>query len=349
MTGNSGAIHGTVGGFAVYNGERHMRRSEVLKQRVRNDRNRGTEASRMRGMTAVIGVISTRASRLRETSTRARAVVSARARAVVVAGSALLLAAALTTLPAAAEPIRLGGTGSGLGTMQRLAEAYARKDPSVRIVVVPNLGSSGGIKALQAGAVELAVTSRAPKTEELASGLQAFEYGRSPFVFVTNGRSSGNTISRHLAAQYFSGRISQWPDGTPVRLVLRPATDGDTALQEAFSAEMAEAVKAAHARPGMVIANTDQDAADEAQRLPGSLATNTLALLLSEQRHLRVLTLDGIVPSVKTLADGAYPYHKPLYLVRRAADAPPDVQRFIDFVRSGEGRALLEKLGHWVP
>ena len=255
----------------------------------------------------------------------------------------------LTALPAAAETIKLGGTGSGLGTMQQLAEAYARKDPSTQVVIVPNLGSSGGVKALLAGAVDLAVISRAPKNTELAGGLVAYEYGRSPFVFVSHAKTSSDGISRRAAADYFSGRVANWPDGSPVRVVLRPTSDGDTELQAAFSPDMPAAVKAAHARPGMVIANTDQEAADETARLPGSLGTNTLALLYSEDRRLRVLALDGVVPSVKSLADGTYPHHKPLYLLHRGNSVSPTALRFIDFVRSDEGRALLAKLGHWVP
>lgn len=260
-----------------------------------------------------------------------------------------LLIAAFAPLAAADTTIRVGGTGSGLGTMQRLAEAYARKEPSSRMVIVPNLGSSGGVKALLAGVVDLAVISRAPKAEELAGGLIAYEYGRTPFVFVTHSKSDASSISLRAAAEYFSGRAAQWPDGVPVRLVLRPASDGDTALQAAFSPAMAEAIKLAHARPGMVIANTDQDAADEAARLPGSLANAALALLLSEERRLRILALDGVSPSVNALADGTYPHHKRLFLLWRRDGQSTTAQRFVDFVRSDEGRQLLGKLGHWVP
>ncbi|HEX6362947.1 MAG TPA: substrate-binding domain-containing protein, partial [Albitalea sp.] len=96
-----------------------------------------------------------------------------------------LLAAALLLPAAAADPVRLGGTGAALGTMAALARAYAQVEPSFRLHVVPNLGSSGGLKALAAGSIHIAVSGRAPKPEESAAGLRAVEYGRTAFVLAT--------------------------------------------------------------------------------------------------------------------------------------------------------------------
>lgn len=253
----------------------------------------------------------------------------------------------LAALSAAAAPIRVGGTGSALGTMRLLGDAFAKDDSKLRLQVVPNLGSSGGLRALQKGAIDIAVISRPLKPEELAAGLTAYEYGRSPFVLVTN-KTDARDLSRDALADMLSGRTSRWPDGTPVRPVLRPASDGDSDLLAAFSPKIAEALAQARAREGLVVASTDQDAADEAERLPGSLAANTLALVLSEKRTLNVLALDGVTPSVKALVQGQYPHFKSLYLVTRP-DARVPVNRFIAFVKSAQGRALLEAHGHFVP
>ena len=59
----------------------------------------------------------------------------------------------------AAETIKIGGTGSALGDMTRLAEAYMRANPDTKVVVLPSLGSAGGIKALRAGAIDIALTT----------------------------------------------------------------------------------------------------------------------------------------------------------------------------------------------
>jgi phosphate transport system substrate-binding protein len=149
-------------------------------------------------------------------------------------------------------------------------------------------------------------------------------------------------------ADYLSGRKGFWPDGSPVRVVMRPISDGDNGYIAALAPAIGDALKLAHQRPGMVVATTDQEAADEAARLSGSLAFNTLALLQTEQRRLNVVAFDGVAPTVKALAEGRYPHFKPLLIITREATSSA-AQRFIEFVKSPAGRALLEASGHFVP
>jgi ABC-type phosphate transport system substrate-binding protein len=63
----------------------------------------------------------------------------------------------------AANVLRLGGTGAGLANIQNLAEAFAKTHPGVVAKVLPSLGSSGGIKALLAGAIDASVSVRRPQ------------------------------------------------------------------------------------------------------------------------------------------------------------------------------------------
>ena len=257
---------------------------------------------------------------------------------------AMMLAAACN---AAAQTVRVGGTGSALGTVRLLADAFNKREAMpAALTIVPNLGSSGAIRALQAGAIDVALISRPLKPEEAAAGLLGFEYGRSPFVFVTS-KSGVKHITASMVADVLSGRAASWPDGQPVRFVMRPQSDGDNVYLASLAPAIDHALKIAHTRPGMVSAATDQEAADEAERLPGSLAVNTLALVLSEHRKLNVLAFDGATPSVKALASGTYPYFKPLLIVTRST-AGKNVQQFVEFFKSPQGRAILEANGHVV-
>lgn len=86
---------------------------------------------------------------------------------------------------AGAVPFRIGGTGSALGGMQLLADAFMQSHPGTEIAVLPSLGSGGGIKALRAGAIDIAVSSRPPKDTKRAPGMVDLEYARTPFVFAT--------------------------------------------------------------------------------------------------------------------------------------------------------------------
>jgi phosphate transport system substrate-binding protein len=250
-------------------------------------------------------------------------------------------------LAAEVDALRAGGTGSALGTMQILASAFSKNRGQTNVVtLVPNLGSSGGIKALKAGAIDIAFISQAPTAEMTAAGLVSFEYGRSPFVLVTNKAGVSNISSQEVAA-ILSGQKPFWADGEPVRFVMREVGDSDNEFLASFSPDIAAALKIARNREGLVIAMTDQEAADRAERLPGSLAMSTLALTLSERRKLTVLNFNGVIPSLKSLADGTYPHHKKLFIVTKGPVAGT-ARDFIEFIQSSAGRAILEANGHLV-
>lgn len=59
-----------------------------------------------------------------------------------------------------ADTLRIGETGAALGGMEILGQAFEKQHPGTSVEVLPSLGSSGGIKALLAGAVDLSAGSR---------------------------------------------------------------------------------------------------------------------------------------------------------------------------------------------
>jgi len=267
-------------------------------------------------------------------------------RALVLAGGiALLVFAERGT---AADPIKIGGTGSALGTIRLLADAFAKQDPDFRATIVPNLGSSGGIKALAGGAIDLAVASRPIKDDERKLGLTEIEYGRTPFVFAVATRSSVTAISVRQIADIYAGKMASWSDGGPIRVVLRPASDFDTDMVKSLSPEVRQALSVAERRPGVAFSVTDQDAANDIEKIAGAIGPSSRALILSEKRPLRALKLDGVEPTTKNIASGSYRYYKAVFLVT-GAKRPAAVQRFIAFIQSPAGRKILAQTGHWVP
>jgi phosphate transport system substrate-binding protein len=111
-----------------------------------------------------------------------------------------------------------------------------------------------------------------------------------------------------------------------------------------MSPAMSEAVDIALRRMGMIVATTDQEAVDAIETVPGAFGGTVLSLLLSQKHAVRVLALDGVVPSVRTMADRSYPYSKTFFMVTRKNPSAV-VRRFIDFVRSPAGSAILSKYG----
>jgi len=174
----------------------------------------------------------------------------------------------------------------------------------------------------------------------------AIEYGKTPFVFATarDNRATGLTADDIL--KIYSGKTNTWPDGKRLRLVLRPETDSDSDALRSMSVDMKSVLKSALSREGIKIAVTDQESADAIEAIPGALGTSTLALILSETRSLKVLTLDQVAPTPKTIADGTYRYFKSFYIISKPTSEVSG--KFVSFVLSPSGQKILSELGHWV-
>ena len=260
----------------------------------------------------------------------------------------VMLVSLLTPAYAQTEAFRIGGTGGALATLQLLADAYSQIHPEVEITVLPSLGSGGGIKALLAGAIQIAVSSRPLKNTETKLGAIAFEYGRTAFVFAVGRDTAVDSVTTQEVAAIYSGAREHWPDGTKIRLVLRPVGDSDSEMVRSISPEVREAKTLAEKRPGMLFAVTDQETANNLEKIPGAFGPSTLAQIITEQRALKPLRFNGIEPSTETVGNGSYPLYKPLFIVTRP-DTSAAAQQFISFIRSTAGHEILAQTGYVQP
>ncbi len=255
----------------------------------------------------------------------------------------VFLAAALGYGASAAE-LKVGGTGGDLGTMRKMADVCAAVNHGVTVTVVPSLGSGGGIKAVAAGAIDVAISSRPLKDAERKNGLVDFPYAETAMAIVTAGKQAIPDLSRSKLVAIFGKDDVAWPNGDPIRVVLRPSNDGDYALMAGAVDGMGAALQAAETRRAP-IGISDQDAATLLEANPGAIGFLSLSLILGESRALNVLPLDGVMPSVETLGNGTYPLRKVFHMATKVA--PPDRGRdFISFMRSPAGEKILHETGH---
>jgi phosphate transport system substrate-binding protein len=258
--------------------------------------------------------------------------------------STVMLSASLAT---AAEVIKIGGTGNALGTMQLLADAFVKESPDIRITVVPSLGTSGAIKALPKGALDIGLSSRPLTEEERRLGVNAVEYARSALVFAVAPKTQVFALTLSQVADIYSGKMVTWADCSLIRPVMRPAGDDNSRQIKAMSAALDSALSAAEQRPGAPFAASDQEAAEKMEGIPGAVGSTTLSLILSEHRALRALTLDGVEPTARNLASGKYPHIKRFFYITSTSPSPA-VKRFVAWLQSPTAREILIRNGHGI-
>jgi phosphate transport system substrate-binding protein len=269
--------------------------------------------------------------------------------------SVLLLTSFMVESSASTSPERkliITGSGSDIGAMRRMADGFQKKHPNVAIDVLPSIGSTGGIKAVKEGRIDIGLSSRPLTPEERSMGIIEEPYGRTPFTFAVQESNPANGVTLTEIEDIYAGKRRTWPDGTPIRLILRPWRDSFSVYLASINPRLKSASEKAHSIPGVFVGTTDQEAAEQIEKTPGSFGTTCSSLMAVEKRRIKALSVDGAAPILSNIADGVhvsagkYPYTMTMSLVYKRDNDKGEVKDFIKFVFSKDGRKLLSECGH---
>lgn len=242
--------------------------------------------------------------------------------------------------------VHIAGSGSNLPITRALVAAYEATHPSARFVLHESIGSTGGVRAVRDGAIDVGLVSRALRPGERDTSLRVVPYARVPVVFVTRADASDGAVPRGLSRDdvlaIFEGRQTRWASGTPIILFLRERGDsGQEAVASALRG-FADASAMATTSGRHRVLYHDADLARAVASVGGGLGVSDLAR--ARESGLRALELDGVVPGPDTLRSGGYPFAKELAFVIR----PPVsalATDFIEFAHSAPAREIIERYG----
>lgn len=258
------------------------------------------------------------------------------------ARAALMLTMTMLSTAAGADTVRVGGTGAVTALLKAVAPMFEQFSPGDRLEIVVGMGSSGGIVAVQRGAIDIAMSGR-PVSAKEGIGLNDRPLLETPFVFASGVNLLPN-LSRADILKIFSGQMLNYADGSPIRLILRSRNDAYTTLLINSIDGMKDAMAKARARTELPVAGTDQDNMDEARSLPGSLAGFPLTQLLTETNALYHVRYEGVEPTLKAMQSGTYPLKLRIDAVTRV-DQTAVVERFFSFMMSDQAAARIEEMG----
>ena len=265
----------------------------------------------------------------------------------IIAGCLCGLIVTLLAFPGicpAADTISINGSGSALDMMKPMIAAYQKTNKDLLIKMDKPLGSSGAVKALLAGALDLVLSSKPLKPEEAAKGAQLQVYGKTPLVLITDKNVRKGNITTSELEEIYSGKSGTWPNGEVIRLILRPHEDVDSKIISDLSPGMANAMIAARARKGMIVAVTDPESYGAVEKTAGAFGATGMTSIITEKLSVASLKLNGIAPSPQSIASGAYPFAKEISIVTTPR-TPPAAHKLISFMLSPQGRAIAAKTG----
>ena len=263
-------------------------------------------------------------------------------------GKKLVFSILLTIcLQASGHAQRVKGSDTLLPLTQELAEIYLNEHPGAEVIVTGG-GSGVGIAALPENTTDIAMASRRIKFSEKMKfaeiGLDAREVivAYDALAVVVNPSNPVDSLTREQLEAIFRGKITNWKevggDDAQIIIVSRDTNSGtyetfnELVLHKKDVAKNAEYVGSnGHARTRV---NSTK------------YAIGYVGLGFVDDT-VKPLSVNGILPTAKSISSGKYAIARPLYMF---TDAYPkmgsDIYNFVTLHLSNEGREIIKDLGY---
>ncbi len=245
--------------------------------------------------------------------------------------------AALDALAGVAGSLTFAGNGPELTTIEPLARAFEKANPSAYLDVVWDANSKP-TEMVKSGQAQIAVTGT--EAPDLSSTPIAWD-GIGILVHLSNFTKD---ITKQQVAEIFSGKITLWSEvggpETKILLIDRPRNQN---IRDTFESQLGITGKIAGS--AKVIGFDDQVVKTVVGTLPPLSAITYLSLgqglsVVSAGVPVRLLPIDRIEPEGPTVKDGRYPLRRPVLLLSKK-DPPPLVEAFTQFALSPAGQQLV--------
>ena len=243
------------------------------------------------------------------------------------------------------QVLRLAGSGSNLPLTRELAEAFMRRWPDKRVIVFESVGSTGGIRAVSDGVVDLGLVSRPLRSAEDELGLVVTPYARVAVAAVANLDVPDTELSRSELIEVFAGERRRWENGAPIIVLQRERGDSSHAAVGRALPEFAAVNDVAYREERWRVVYNDRAMYEALASTPGALGLLDVGATQTQALALKVLALDGAAPTGANLRSGRYPFAKDLAFV--SVEQPSGIAgELVDFIRSSDGQALIRQRGY---
>jgi phosphate transport system substrate-binding protein len=260
----------------------------------------------------------------------------------------LLIVTALCALTSVAQAGRLVIKGSdtlGAKLVPQLAEAFKAQHPGTSFEIAAE-GSTTGITALIDGTAQIGMSSRRAKPTEMSTAA-AKGVNMKPTVVafdamgvIVNADNPVKGLTRKQVEQIFTGDITDWSavGGKPGKISIYTRNTSSGTYSDWKEMAMK---KRDYAGSSQKMAGHEQIAA-EVGKNPNGIGYVGLAYM--KAGGLKVLPIDGVLPTQATVRNKSFPYARPTFYYTNG-DPSGEAKAFIDFTLSPKGSAIMTQVG----
>lgn len=192
--------------------------------------------------------------------------------------------------------------------------------------------------------------SQLQEAKESGVELNVTPIGKEAFVFFVEEDNPVDNLTTDQVKAIYHGDITNWKEvggkNQKIRAFQRPKNSGSQTMMEYFMGDVSLkeplSYEMVNAMDGVIrkVAEYNNEAGAMGYSFRYFLET------LVQEEGVKMLSVDGVYPSMENIENGTYPLVTEVCLITRKNDPNPYVQKMIEFILSKEGQELVKKTGY---
>jgi phosphate transport system substrate-binding protein len=260
----------------------------------------------------------------------------------------LLIILGVAAFASGAQADRLVIKGSdtlGAKLVPQLAEAFKAQHPDTTFDIAAE-GSTTGISAIIDGTAQIGMSSRRAKPAEVgaASGkgvnMKPTIVAYDAIAVIVNSGNPIKGLSKKQVEQIFTGEVTDWSavGGSPGKISVYTRNTSSGTYSDFKELAMK---KRDYAPSAQKMAGNEQIASEVGKNANG---TGYVGLAYSKASGVKVMAIDGTLPSLQSVHAKTYPYARPTFYYT-SGEPSGAAKEFLDFTISPAGQKIVAQVG----
>ena len=258
----------------------------------------------------------------------------------------LALGLAFVSMEARAEKLVIKGSDTlGAKLVPQLAEQFKAQHPGTTFDIAAE-GSTTGIAAIIDGTAQIGMSSRRAKPAEVGAAAAKGVHMKPTIVaydgiaVIVNSANPIKSLTKKQVEQIFAGDVTDWSavggSGGKISIYTRNTSSGTYSDFKELAMK-----KRDYAGGSQKMAGNEQIASEVGKNPNG---VGYVGLAYTKAGGIRVVSIDGILPSVQTVHAKTYPYARPTFYYTNG-DPTGLAKQFLDFTISAAGQKIVTQVG----
>ncbi len=242
----------------------------------------------------------------------------------------------------AQEVIRIDGSSGVRPLAKALGKAFARSPGGMAVEVGKGLGTKARLRALEAGAIDIATASHGAEPRKLSKrDMTVHTIAKIAVVFAVNSGVSIRDLTDRQICDIYSGRLTNWKALGGADLAVRPRTRPSSEVDAAVMRAGISCLTNLELSPTVKVNKKSGQMARDLAAIAGAIGMTTTTRVRRSKDAINAVAYNGVSPTIANVEAGKYRFTRQAYLITKTIPSTK-VKAFLDFTFSAKGGLILK-------